>query len=318
MTSLAGVLTTLCSSTGNGTYSGSTACGVNSAGQIVGNYSGSNVANTQPFCVTINSAGSVLSAVDILGQGSAAYYSTFGSANANSVSANGLTLLYGVAYAINNGTIVGFEDEGTANVANEYAFVSSTTPGTMVALQTLVPDFASSNFASGRLSVADDLDAAGDIAGVGVTNSGAQDAYLATPIVAYNPGDANLDGRVDINDLTIVLGNYGQSGKTWTQGSMDGDPAGTVDVNDLSIVLANYGTTYASSSGVSPVPEPTCAVLLASAMLQMAIWSSRHSRTKTLAKNGSGPALLFRSRLCDLGPRCLLCRRNRQPRSDVA
>ena len=27
----------------------------------------------------------------------------------------------------------------------------------------------------------------------------------------YLPGDANLDGKVDINDLTIVLSNYGQS-----------------------------------------------------------------------------------------------------------
>ena len=26
------------------------------------------------------------------------------------------------------------------------------------------------------------------------------------------PGDANLDGKVDINDLTIVLANYGQTG----------------------------------------------------------------------------------------------------------
>ena len=26
------------------------------------------------------------------------------------------------------------------------------------------------------------------------------------------PGDANSDGRVDINDLTVVLGHYGTSG----------------------------------------------------------------------------------------------------------
>ena len=42
--------------------------------------------------------------------------------------------------------------------------------------------------------------------------------------VIYNdlPGDANLDGTVDINDLTIVLANYGQTGMTWTQGEFTG------------------------------------------------------------------------------------------------
>ena len=42
---------------------------------------------------------------------------------------------------------------------------------------------------------------------------------------------------MDINDLTIVLANFGQTGMTWSQGEFTGD--GTVDVNDLTIVLAN-------------------------------------------------------------------------------
>ena len=53
------------------------------------------------------------------------------------------------------------------------------------------------------------------------------------------PGDANLDGTVDINDLTVVLSHYGQTGMTWSQGEFTGD--GTVDINDLTIVLAHYG-----------------------------------------------------------------------------
>ena len=61
------------------------------------------------------------------------------------------------------------------------------------------------------------------------------------------PGDANGDGKVDINDLTIVLSNYGRTGMKWTQGCMDGDPAGAVDINDLTIVLSNYGKVYGSS-----------------------------------------------------------------------
>jgi hypothetical protein len=88
---------------------------------------------------------------------------------------------------------------------------------------------------------------------------------------AFHPGDANLDGKVDINDLTIVLSNFGSTGCAWSQGCMDGDPTGTVDVNDLTIVLANFGTTYGASSNIKAVPEPsTITLLLASAACLLA------------------------------------------------
>jgi hypothetical protein len=80
--------------------------------------------------------------------------------------------------------------------------------------------------------------------------------YLAA--MPLSPGDANGDGRVDINDLTIVLANYNQTGMTWSQGEFTGD--GTVDINDLTIVLANYNTTYAT--GPAAAPEPSSVVLL--------------------------------------------------------
>ena len=44
---------------------------------------------------------------------------------------------------------------------------------------------------------------------------------LSMPDVLLQPslvGDANLDGKVDINDLTIVLTHYGQTAGTWTTG----------------------------------------------------------------------------------------------------
>ena len=71
------------------------------------------------------------------------------------------------------------------------------------------------------------------------------------------PGDANLDGRVDINDLTIVLANYNQTiGMSWSTGDFTG--SGTVDINDLTIVLANYNTSDASlAAGLAAVPEPS-------------------------------------------------------------
>ena len=108
------------------------------------------------------------------------------------------------------------------------------------------------------LTSAEDISHNGDyIVGYG-TISGAQHAFLLT---ATFPGDANLDGKVDINDLTIVLANYGKTGMGWTEGEFTGD--GTVDINDLTIVLANYGKTDGASIAVAPVPEPSTVLLAA-------------------------------------------------------
>ena len=65
----------------------------------------------------------------------------------------------------------------------------------------------------------------------------------ATPAL---PGDANVDGTVDINDLTVVLTNYGRPVQ-WTRATSTGD--GTVDINDLTQVLTYYGTTYRRHQG---------------------------------------------------------------------
>ena len=102
--------------------------------------------------------------------------------NLGNLSSFSSSYLYGGAYAINNGTIVGYATTGVAvNPTTAYAWESSRPPARWSALQTLVPAFASSNFASGRLSVADNIDGTGKIVGVGITNSGAQDAFLLTP-----------------------------------------------------------------------------------------------------------------------------------------
>ena len=58
--------------------------------------------------------------------------------------------------------------------------------------------------------------------------------------LALLPGDANGDGKVDINDLTIVLANYNQSIGTNGRGLGDFNADQKVDINDLTIVLAHY------------------------------------------------------------------------------
>ena len=61
---------------------------------------------------------------------------------------------------------------------------------------------------------------------------------------------------MDINDLTIVLSNFGKTtGMSWETGDFNGD--GTVDINDLTIVLASFGETAGSAvGGSSAVPKP--------------------------------------------------------------
>ena len=79
---------------------------------------------------------------------------------------------------------------------------------------------------------------------------------------AQNPGDANGDGNVDVNDLTIVLSNFGLIGMSWSQGDFNGD--GKVDVNDLTILLSNFGKSY--GAGMAAVPEPGTLTALAAGL----------------------------------------------------
>ena len=51
--------------------------------------------------------------------------------------------------------------------------------------------------------------------------------------------DVNSDGVVDIKDLSIVAGHFGQTGVTFAQGDINGD--GRVDIADLSLLAAAWG-----------------------------------------------------------------------------
>jgi hypothetical protein len=97
------------------------------------------------------------------------------------------------------------------------------------------------------------------------------DAVSPTDILikATFSGDANLDGKVDLTDLSTVLNHFGQATSDWTSGNFDG--ATTIDLTDLSSVLNNFGKTLATGASQATgslamaAPEPGSLAALASA-----------------------------------------------------
>ena len=127
--------------------------------------------------------------------------------------------------------------------------------------------------------------------GLGGLAPGAIENFSLTVV---EPGDANMDGRVDVSDLAILAANYRKHVTGgWTQADFNGD--GVVDVQDLAVLAANYRHSLASDvvpaydgldaaaiellslAGVTVVPEPGALVLL----VHGADWSACVCRMET-------------------------------------
>ena len=100
------------------------------------------------------------------------------------------------------------------------------------------------------------------------------------------PGDANYDGKVDINDLTVVFAHYNQSGLGWGQGEFTG--SGTVDINDLTIVLAHYNQSVGASAAAEAVPEPGALALLTLGLTGLLAWIARSGAHRQAANCRAG------------------------------
>ena len=103
--------------------------------------------------------------------------------------------------------------------------------------------------------------------GVEMSGAGAGDsetyglAWRVTPAAELAlPGDANLNGKVNVGDLGILGAHYGQGDKTWFECDFNGD--GYVDVGDLGLLGANYG----SGAGGAAIPEPAGLLLFGAAV----------------------------------------------------
>ncbi|HSV15287.1 MAG TPA: PEP-CTERM sorting domain-containing protein [Tepidisphaeraceae bacterium] len=103
------------------------------------------------------------------------------------------------------------------------------------------------------------------------------------------PGDAALDGTVDVGDLGALATAYGATaGGAWSQGDFNYD--GKVDVGDLGALASHYGQSLGANSGNSSaadpmaitaaaVPEPTSLAMLAMTATSLTLrrWR-RHGR----------------------------------------
>ena len=97
-------------------------------------------------------------------------------------------------------------------------------------------------------------------------------SYLATRYdIAYGgseppmTGDANDDGLVDDDDLSLLLSSWGQD-VGWENGNFNGD--NIVDDDDLSLLLSNW-------TGSGAVPEPASAFVLLTGFAAVAVRSRR-------------------------------------------
>ena len=80
------------------------------------------------------------------------------------------------------------------------------------------------------------------------------------------PGDANLDGSIDIGDLGILGGNYGvASDAAWQEGDFTGE--GAVGIGDLGVLGGSYGTNPGGAA--TAVPEPVSLAIMATAAVAM-------------------------------------------------
>jgi hypothetical protein len=77
-------------------------------------------------------------------------------------------------------------------------------------------------------------------------------------LVVTIPGDANLDGMVDVTDLGILATTFNDTGTTWTEGDFSLD--NQTNVTDLGLLATNYNRSIVASGMAGPSFEQAMAM----------------------------------------------------------
>jgi hypothetical protein len=83
---------------------------------------------------------------------------------------------------------------------------------------------------------------------------------IAAPARALQPGDANLDNVVDMEDFTALANNLGASPRAWADGDFNSDT--NVDLEDFSILKANFQLGASSLAAIQLGGSPASSLML--------------------------------------------------------
>ncbi|HUO06846.1 MAG TPA: LamG-like jellyroll fold domain-containing protein [Phycisphaerae bacterium] len=139
----------------------------------------------------------------------------------------------------------------TFDIADQ-SFLLTYGPGNTDSTPTIIPQLAAAQSANWTTGLISSLAAANPLLAIGFAdNTATGQLTLKTTLF----GDANLDGHVDLSDLSTVLNNFGSNSTNWSSGNFQ--YASTVNLSDLSYVLNNFGQSMSSLGYAASTPPAT-------------------------------------------------------------
>jgi hypothetical protein len=103
-----------------------------------------------------------------------------------------------------------------------------------------------------------------------------QSVNVSDALIRYTvSGDANLDGRVNSVDFTLLAMNFNQSDRRWSQGDFNYDA--NVNALDFNALASNYGSSLAAGSAA---PAESSSVLVSAESLAAAPPGALFSRDR--------------------------------------